>query len=64
MFWALNTTSLLRLKLVTASSRAELRAMPLSKLKSHIKAYGISLGSAVEKDDLVDAIQLAKVFGA
>ncbi|KAF8524349.1 hypothetical protein BU17DRAFT_42956 [Hysterangium stoloniferum] len=46
---------------ITANSRSKLRNIPLSKLRAYMKAYNISGGeTAVEKDDLVNAILEAK----
>ncbi|KAG6377421.1 hypothetical protein JVT61DRAFT_15223 [Boletus reticuloceps] len=41
---------------VTALSRAQLRSLPLAKLKRYIDAYNISVRNPVDKNDLVDVI--------
>ncbi|KAF8587208.1 hypothetical protein K439DRAFT_1652376 [Ramaria rubella] len=46
---------------ITGSSKSKLRDLPLSKLRSYMKAYNVRLsGAALEKDDLVEAILRAK----
>ncbi|KAF9051556.1 hypothetical protein BJ165DRAFT_1401056 [Panaeolus papilionaceus] len=45
---------------VTAAGKAQLKAMPLSKLKKYVTAYNIKIDRAVEKDDLIDGIIAAK----
>jgi len=46
---------------VTAAGRNQLKAMTLGKLKRYLSAYNIRIDRAVEKDDLIDAIVLARV---
>lgn len=46
---------------VTAAGRNQLKAMTLAKLKRYINAYNIGIDRAVEKDDLIDAIIMARV---
>ncbi|PPQ67757.1 hypothetical protein CVT24_002767 [Panaeolus cyanescens] len=45
---------------ITAAGKAQLKAMPLSKLKKYVTAYNIKIDRAVEKDDLIDGILAAK----
>ncbi|KAF8491115.1 hypothetical protein JB92DRAFT_3090556 [Gautieria morchelliformis] len=46
---------------ITASSKSKLRSLPLSTLRSYMRAYDIrTSGAALEKDDLVEAILRAK----
>jgi hypothetical protein len=47
--------------IVTAAGRNQLKAMTLAKLKRYINAYNIRIDRAVEKDDLIDAIIMARV---
>ncbi|KAF8137523.1 hypothetical protein EV363DRAFT_1318218 [Boletus edulis] len=41
---------------ITALSRAQLRSLPLAKLRRYIDAYNISVRNPVDKNDLVDVI--------
>ncbi|KAJ7583650.1 hypothetical protein C8J56DRAFT_1015258 [Mycena floridula] len=45
---------------ITAARRGALRTLPLAKLKKYIAAYNLNSRSAVEKDDLIDAIISAR----
>lgn len=46
---------------ITSSSKNKLRTLPISKLRAYMKAYNIRApGTAVEKDDLVEAILRSK----
>ncbi|KIM46818.1 hypothetical protein M413DRAFT_440392 [Hebeloma cylindrosporum] len=45
---------------ITAAGRNQLKAMNLGKLKRYINAYNIGIDRAVEKDDLIDAIVMAR----
>lgn len=46
---------------VTAAGRNQLKAMSLAKLKRYLNAYNIGIDRAVEKDDLIDAVIMARV---
>ncbi|KAH7910260.1 hypothetical protein BJ138DRAFT_129750 [Hygrophoropsis aurantiaca] len=41
---------------ITASGKAQLKALPLSKLKKYIDAYNIQVKGPIDKHDLVDTI--------
>ncbi|KAE9397365.1 hypothetical protein BT96DRAFT_966242 [Gymnopus androsaceus JB14] len=45
---------------ITASGKGLLRAMPLAKLKKYAAAYSIRIDHAVEKDDVIDALLVAR----
>ena len=48
---------------VTAGGRGQLRALPVSRLRSYIKAYGLPTPpNVLEKDDIVDAVLAARVI--
>lgn len=46
---------------VTSAGRAQLKSMPMTRLRSYISAYNIRTDRVVEKDDLIDAIVRARV---
>jgi Rho termination factor, N-terminal domain len=46
---------------VTASGKAQLKSMPLGKLKKYANAYNIRTSHAVEKDDVIEALLSARV---
>lgn len=46
---------------VTAAGGNQLKASPLSKLKSYADSYNINISRAVEKGDIVEAIIRARV---
>lgn len=45
---------------ITASSRNQLKSLPLSTLRRYVNAYDISVKGPIDKNDLVDAIIAAK----
>ncbi|KAG8961107.1 hypothetical protein FRC05_006380 [Tulasnella sp. 425] len=45
---------------ITASSRNQLRAISVAKLKQYLKAFNISTPGALEKDDIVQAVLAAR----
>ena len=45
----------------TALGRAQLRTLPLSKLRRYIDAYNIPAKNPIDKNDLVDAAIAARV---
>ncbi|KAG8996140.1 hypothetical protein FRB90_012819 [Tulasnella sp. 427] len=45
---------------ITASSRNQLRTVPVAKLKQYLKAFNISTPGALEKDDIVQAVLAAR----
>ncbi|KAG2342267.1 hypothetical protein BDR05DRAFT_964229 [Suillus weaverae] len=45
---------------ITASSRNQLKSLPLSTLRRYVNAYDIPVKGPIDKNDLVDAIILAK----
>ncbi|KAG1745318.1 hypothetical protein EDB19DRAFT_1874329 [Suillus lakei] len=45
---------------ITASSKYQLKCLPLSKLRRYVDAYNISVKGPIDKNDLVDAIIAAK----
>jgi hypothetical protein len=47
---------------VTASSRNQLKSLPLSVLRRYVTAYDIPVKGPIDKNDLVDAIIAAKVL--
>ncbi|KAG8886308.1 hypothetical protein FRB98_001328 [Tulasnella sp. 332] len=54
----------IELLIVTASSRNQLRAVPMAKLRAYLKAFSIQAQGALEKDDIVQAILDARVSDA
>lgn len=46
---------------VTALRRAQLRLLPLAKLRRYINAYNIPIKNPIDKNDLVDAAVAARV---
>lgn len=47
---------------VTASSRNQLKSLPLSTLRQYVTAYDIRVKGPIDKNDLVDAIIATKVL--
>lgn len=47
---------------VTASSRNQLKSLPLSDLRRYVNAYDIPVKGPIDKNDLVDAIIAVKVL--
>ncbi|EAU89536.2 hypothetical protein CC1G_02425 [Coprinopsis cinerea okayama7 len=45
---------------LTAAGKAQLKSLPLAKLKKYANAYGIRITHAVEKDDVIEAILSAR----
>ncbi|KIM24251.1 hypothetical protein M408DRAFT_331884 [Serendipita vermifera MAFF 305830] len=41
---------------ITACGKSQLRGMPVGRLRNYLEAYGIKPKSAIEKDDLIEAI--------
>lgn len=46
---------------VTAAARNQLKASPLSKLRSYADSYNINISRAVEKDDIIETIIRVRV---
>ncbi|KAG1823485.1 uncharacterized protein BJ212DRAFT_683996 [Suillus subaureus] len=48
------------IELLNTSSRTQLKSLPLSTLRRYVNAYDISVKGPIDKNDLVDAIIVAK----
>ena len=46
---------------VTALGRAQLRSLPLGRLRRYIDAYNIQIKNPIDKNDLVDAAMAVRV---
>lgn len=46
---------------VTACGKSQLRSMPVGRLRNYLDAYGIKPKSAIEKENLIEAIIDARV---
>lgn len=51
-----------KIRAVTAAGRAQLKAMPLAKLRRYIDAYNLKATGVIEKGELVDIIINARVW--